>query len=98
MSLGRDHGTVSTPAWETLAGEDLRAFRVGECTLIRERSCWKPQPDIITRFAGEMGLSDHIIDQFRARLLDEMRLIEPFDEDSPRRYLDADANQADHEE
>jgi len=97
MSLGKDHGTVSAPAWETLAGDDLRALRAGEHTLIRERSRWKPQPDIINRFAGEMGLSDHIIDQFRARLIDEMRLSEPFDEDSPWRYLDADANQADHE-
>jgi hypothetical protein len=37
-----------------------------------------------------MGLSDHITDQFRARLIDEMRLSEPIDEDSPWRYLDAE--------
>ena len=58
----------------------------------------KPQPDIITHLAGVVGLSDHITDQFRARLIDERRLSEPFDEDGPWRYLDADANQTYHEE
>lgn len=97
MSLGKDQVTVSSPAWETLAGDDLRALRAGEHILIRDRSHWKPQSDIITRFAGEMGLSDHITDQFRAGLIDEMQLSEPFDEDSPWRYLDADTDQASHE-
>ena len=79
---------VISPEWETLQGDDLRAFLSGKRPLVRAREQWHPlQDDPVAHIAEAMCLPLHIADQLYAHMLESMGKSEPLDEDSPWRTL-----------
>jgi hypothetical protein len=78
-----------TPKWDVLEDDALRAFVVGERTIIRDKSRWHPQGmEMITEIAKETQLPLHLADQMYAHLLDALRFSDRFGENSPWHYLD----------
>lgn len=74
------------PEWNMLEGSCVRAFLNGRQSLVRTLEHWHPrQEDTIAQVAEALGLPLHTADQLYIRMLESMKISEPWEiDDTPR--------------